>query len=78
VPKRRSVDVTSARVLKGTAHRVRNSPITVRETLSGNPEGTEMIVNTTMRVEHGYGRPGAGESKPPNVSTVTTVFRKQQ
>jgi hypothetical protein len=62
-----------------TIYEVRNSPITVRETLSVNPEGTEMIVNTTMRVEHGYGGPGApGESKPPNVSTVTTVFRKQQ
>jgi hypothetical protein len=36
-------------------------------------------VNTTLRVEHGYGGAGApGESKAPNVSTATTVFRKQQ
>jgi hypothetical protein len=62
-----------------TIYEIRNSPITVRETLSVNPEGTEMTVNTTLRVEHGYGGAGApSESKPPNVSTATTVFRKQQ
>jgi hypothetical protein len=62
-----------------TIYEVRNSPITVRETLSVNPEGTEMTVNTTLRVEHGYGGAGApSESKSPNVSTATTVFRKQQ
>jgi hypothetical protein len=62
-----------------TIYEVRNSPITVRETLSVNPEGTEMTVNTTLRVEHGYGGAGGpGESKAPNVSTATTVFRKQQ
>ena len=32
-----------------TIYEVRNSPITVRETLSVNPEGTEMTVNTTLR-----------------------------
>jgi hypothetical protein len=61
-----------------TIYEIRNSPITVRETLSVNPEGTEMTVNTTLRVEHGYAGPGAPvETKSPNVSTATTVFRKQ-
>ncbi len=62
-----------------TIYEVRNSPITVRETLSVNPEGTEMTVNTTLRVEHGYEGAGApNESKPPNVATATTVFRRRQ
>jgi hypothetical protein len=65
-------------VITETIYEVRNSPITVRETLSVNSDGTEMTVNTILRVEHGYGGGVApGETKPPNVSTATTVFRKQ-
>ena len=61
-----------------TVYEIRNSPITVRETLSLNPAGTELTVTSVLRVEHGYeGQLAAGQSKPPNVSTATMVFRKQ-
>lgn len=66
-------------IVTETIYEVRNSPITVRETLSVNPAGTELTVNTVVRVEHGYeGALPAGEKKSPNVSTATAVFRKQQ
>ena len=66
-------------IVTETIYEIRNSPMTVRETLSVNPAGTELTVNTTVRVEHGYeGALAAGEKKPPNVSTMTAVFRKQQ
>jgi len=62
-----------------TVYEIRNSPITVRETFSLNPAGTELTVASVLRVEHGYeGQLAAGQSKPPNVSTATMVFRKQQ
>jgi hypothetical protein len=61
-----------------TIYEIRNSPITVRETLSLNAAGTEMTVTTTVRVEHGYeGTLSPGEKKSPNVSNSTAVFRKQ-
>lgn len=61
-----------------TVYEIRNSPITVRETFSLNPAGTELTVTSVLRVEHGYeGQLAAGQSKPPNVSTATMVFRKQ-
>jgi hypothetical protein len=66
-------------IVTETIYDVRNSPITVRETLSVNPAGTELTVDTIVRVEHGYeGVLPAGEKKSPNVSTATSVFRKQQ
>ena len=66
-------------VVTETIYEIRNSPITVREILSVNPDGTEMTVNTTLRVEHGYEGVGApGKSKTPNVSTATRVFRRQR
>jgi hypothetical protein len=66
-------------VITETIYEIRNSPITVRGIFSLNPDGTELIVNTTLRVEHGYEGVGApGETKPPNVSTATRVFRRQQ
>ena len=65
-------------VVTETIYEIRNSPITVRETLSLDPGGTELTVNTTVRVEHGYEGPlAAGESKPPNVSNATMIFRRQ-
>ena len=65
-------------IVTETIYEIRNSPITVREMLSVNPAGTEMTVDTTVRVEHGYeGVLSAGEKKPPNVSNATAVFRKQ-
>jgi hypothetical protein len=66
-------------IVTETIYEIRNSPITVRETLIVNPAGSELTVNTTLRVEHGYeGTLPAGEKKPPNVSNATSVFRKQQ
>jgi len=66
-------------VVTETVYEIRNSPITVRETFSLNPAGTELTVISVLRVEHGYeGQLAAGQSKPPNVSTATTVFRKQE
>jgi len=65
-------------IVTETIYEIRNSPMTVRETLSVNPAGTEMTVQTTVRVEHGYeGALSAGEKKSPNVSTATVVFLKQ-
>jgi hypothetical protein len=66
-------------IVTETIYEIRNSPITVRETLSLNPAATELTVSTTVRVEHGYeGALSAGEKKSPNVSNATTVYRKQQ
>jgi hypothetical protein len=65
-------------IVTETIFEIRNSPITVREALSVNPSGTELTVNTTVRVEHGYeGTLPGGEKKSPNVSTATAIFRKQ-
>ena len=65
-------------VITETVYEIRNSPITVRETFSLNPAGTELTVHSVLRVEHGYeGQLAAGQSKPPNVSTATMVFRKR-
>jgi hypothetical protein len=66
-------------IVTETIYEIRSSPMTVREILSVNPAGTELTVNMTVRVEHGYeGVLSAGEKKSPNVSTATMVFRKQQ
>ena len=65
-------------IVTETIYEIRNSPITVRETLSVTPAGSELTVNTTVRVEHGYeGVLPAGEKRSPNVSNSTTVFHKQ-
>ena len=62
-----------------TIYEIRSSPITVRETFNVNSDGSELTVNTTVRVEHGYqGVPPPGEAKAPNVSTARTVFRRQR
>ena len=69
----------SGTIVTETIYEIRESPMTMREVLSLNADGTEMSVTSTIRVEHGYqGRLPAGESKPPNVSTAITVFRKRQ
>ena len=62
-----------------TIYEIRSSPITVRETLNVNSDGSELTVNTTVRVEHGYqGAPPPSEAKVPNVSTARSVFRRQR
>ena len=65
-------------IVTETIFEIRNSPITVREVLTVNPAGTELTVDTTVRVEHGYeGTLATGEKRSPNVSNATAVFRKQ-
>jgi len=65
-------------IVTETIYEIRNSPMTVREALSVSSTGTELTVDMTVRVEHGYeGVLSAGEKKSPNVSTATMVFRKQ-
>lgn len=62
-------------VVTETVYEINNSPMTVREILTVNADGTELTVNTTLRVEHGYQGPlAAGASKPPNVSNAVVVF----
>ena len=62
-------------VVTETVYEINNSPITVREILTVNADGTELTVNTTLRVEHGYQGPlPAGASKSPNVSNAVVVF----
>jgi hypothetical protein len=69
----------SGAIVTETIYEIRNSPVTVRETLKVDAAGTEMTVDTTVRVEHGYeGALSAGEKKASNVSNGTAVFRKQQ
>jgi len=66
-------------VVTETVYEINNSPITIRESLSLNAAGTELTVNTTVRVEHGYQGPlPAGASKSPNVSTAVVVFVRRQ
>jgi len=66
-------------VITETIYEIRESPMTVRESFSVGSGGTELTVTTTMRVEHGYeGVLPAGQTKPPNVSTTTRVFRRQR
>lgn len=66
-------------IVTETVYEIRNSPITVRETFILNPAGTELTVHSVLRVEHGYeGQLAPGQSKPPNVSNATMVFRKQE
>jgi hypothetical protein len=65
-------------IVTETIYEIRNAPITVRETLSVNPANTELTVVAVLRVEHGYEGPLAGgESKSPNVSNATMVFRRK-
>ena len=61
-----------------TVYEISNAPMTIREVLSVSPDGRELTVNATVRLEHGYEGPlAAGASKSPNVSTAVSVFRKR-
>jgi hypothetical protein len=65
-------------VVTETVYEINNSPITMREILSLNADGTELTVTSTLRVEHGYQGPlPAGASKSPNVSNSVVVFVKR-
>ena len=66
-------------VITETIFEIRDSPMTVRETFSLSADGAELTLTTTMRVEHGYeGVLPSGQTKPPNVSNTTRVFRRQR
>jgi len=68
-----------AAVVTETVYEINDAPLTIRESFSVNAAGTELTVNRTLRVEHGYEGPlAAGESKPPNVSNSVVVFVKRQ
>jgi hypothetical protein len=58
---------------------INKQAITVDEVRSLNPAGTEMTVDVTLNVQHGYptGNPGAVKSRSyPNYSTGRNVFVK--
>ena len=58
---------------------VSNRPITVQETRSLNSSGTEMTVEVSLVVEHGYQSAGSSVAKSYNASNVsksTNVFVK--
>jgi len=62
-------------VVTETVYEVNNSPITIRDILSVNADGSRLTVNTTLRVEHGYEGPlPPGATKSPNVSNAVVVF----
>jgi hypothetical protein len=64
-------------VVTETVFTIREQPMTLSEVLHLNPEGNEMIVDAMLRVEHGYqGSQPTPESKPPNISKATNVFRR--
>ena len=66
-------------VVTETVYEINASPLTIREILSVNADGTELTVNRTVRVEHGYEGPlSAGASKSPNVSNSVVVFVKRR
>jgi hypothetical protein len=69
----------NAGVVTETVYEINNSPITIRDLINVNANGTELTLHSTVRVEHGYQGPlPAGESKPPNVSTAMVVFVKRK
>lgn len=65
-------------LLLQTVFTVRNQPITVYELLPAHPDGSELAIAVTLRVEHGYQgvAPAAGRT-PPNVSKTTKFFHRQ-
>ena len=66
-------------VVTETVYEINNSPITIRDILTVNADGTELTVTSTLRVEHGYQGPlPAGVSKSPNVSNSVVVFTRRQ
>ena len=61
-----------------TVFTVSDQPITVIEILRVNAGRTEMMADTTLRIEHGYtGTRSPLETTPPNVVKANNLFRKQ-
>jgi hypothetical protein len=67
-----------AATITETVYEINNSPITVREVFRVNPDGTEMTIDATLRVEHGYEGPAPTGTSKPNVSNAVTRFVKQR
>ena len=68
-----------AAVVTETVYEINNSPITIRDVLDVNADGTELTITSTLRVEHGYQGPlPTGASRPPNVSNSVAVFTRRQ
>jgi len=60
-----------------TVYTIHDRPTTVSEVFRLNAAGDELVVETTVRVEHGYqGVTSALDRVPPNVSQSTMIFRK--
>jgi hypothetical protein len=58
---------------------INKQAVTLEETRSLNPAGTEMTVKVTLVVQHGYQSGGGSTIQPqnsPNTSTGTNVFLK--
>jgi hypothetical protein len=61
-----------------TVFTVREQPITVHEVLPSRPDGTELVVDVMLRVEHGYqGTAPASGRTPPNVAKAKRFYQKQ-
>jgi len=66
-------------VVTETVYEVNGSPITIRDILSLNADGSQLTVSTTLRVEHGYEGPlPPGATKASNVSNAVVVFVRRQ
>jgi hypothetical protein len=66
-------------LLTETIYDIKERPITVRELLRTTPDGSELSVEVSVRVEHGYQgvRPPL-EKTPPNLSTAVMMFQKER
>jgi hypothetical protein len=66
-------------LLTETIYTIKDQPVTVRELLRTTPDGSELTIEVTLRVEHGYqGAQRPLEQNPPNVSTAVMVFQKER
>jgi hypothetical protein len=66
-------------LLTQTIYTIKDQPVTVRELLRTTPDGSELSVEVTVRVEHGYqGVQRPLEQTPPNISTALMIFQKER
>jgi len=68
-----------SRLVTNLATHINNQAVTFEEVRTLNPEGTEMAVEVTLVVQHGYQSGGGGvvrSSNAPNSSTGKNVFVK--
>jgi hypothetical protein len=66
-------------LLLDTVFTVREQPITVHELLPARPDGSDLVVDVMLRVEHGYqGTAPASGRTPPNVAKARRFYQKQR